>query len=487
MSVTRRNALKTLAAGTGSALFAPGVFHQQTADATGPVAAPKRVIFFLQNHGFDPRHARPVEIPFFNDLDRIENVDLRTVRLPRYIDLLNPYNDKLTILHGLNGGHVVPGHGAPYGCLGGYVKGPRPRGETIDVALSRLLPAVIPVLALSLENGRGNVDLGSSAVAAGRPLPMLQNPLAAYNNIFGVAAAGEAQERFNLETELYELLRTDAQRLNRELPSSGQQILNPYMEGLAETADRRRRLLAMRETLARYAPRLGDNFTRPQFETRTWEAHVELALAALKAGVTNVVTMAAGTCRVGGSWEGLGIRTRGHTLGHTDQIENEEWHVLRRFNMELLVRMIRSLEAEREGNGTMMDNTLIVYTSDCGEAHHSRGYRWPYLLIGNLGGRIRTGRYIHYPVDPINMRGSGATAPDSIDHRNDSIASESTRLGIRLSEVQRNASLRYTAKRSINALYTTLLRAVGGNNDYFNLPDHLRRLEPAGPLEELLV
>jgi hypothetical protein len=133
MSVTRRNALKSLATGTGSALFAPGVFHCQNAFAASPATGPKRVIFFLQNHGFDPRHARPIEIPFFNELDRVEDVDLKTLKLPPFIDLLNPYKDRLTIVHGLNGGHVSPGHGSPYGCLGGFLKGPTPRGETIDI------------------------------------------------------------------------------------------------------------------------------------------------------------------------------------------------------------------------------------------------------------------------------------------------------------------------------------------------------------------
>jgi hypothetical protein len=313
---------------------------------------------------------------------------------------------------------------------------------------------------------------------------MLRNPLTAYNNIFGVANSGEAQERFNLENELYDLLKKDAQALNQGLPNSEQLKLNPFLEGLTNTADRRRGLLARRETLAKYAPKLNENFTNPAFETRTWEAHVELALAALKAGVTNVVTLAAGTCRVEGSWAGLGIKTRGHGFGHTDQVENEEWHVLRRFNMELLVRMIKSLEAEPEGKGTMMDNTLIVYTSDCAEGHHGQGYRWPYLLIGNLGGKIRTGRYLQYPVDPDRMRSSSESLNNILDNLRNTKNNQIIGSGLKLDPLLKGKQ--YSKKRTINALYATLLHAVGGNNDYFNLPDHFRKQEPAGPLENLL-
>ena len=72
----------------------------------------------------------------------------------------------------------------------------------------------------------------------------------------------------------------------------------------------------------------------------------------------------------------------------------------------MLERIIQSLAGTPEpgGKGSMLDNTLIVYTSDSGEVQHSHGNHWSFLLIGNLGGRIRSGRYIQFPtwgsIDP---------------------------------------------------------------------------------------
>jgi hypothetical protein len=48
-------------------------------------------------------------------------------------------------------------------------------------------------------------------------------------------------------------------------------------------------------------------------------------------------------------------------------------------------------------NGTMFDNTLIVYLSDGAEGHHSRCWEWPAVLVGNLGGALKTGRYLELP------------------------------------------------------------------------------------------
>ncbi len=46
-----------------------------------------------------------------------------------------------------------------------------------------------------------------------------------------------------------------------------------------------------------------------------------------------------------------------------------------------------------EGDGTMLDNTVIIYTSDNGETHHSSGVNFPLLILVDLGGRLKRGRY----------------------------------------------------------------------------------------------
>ena len=46
----------------------------------------------------------------------------------------------------------------------------------------------------------------------------------------------------------------------------------------------------------------------------------------------------------------------------------------------------------------MLDNTLVVWTNENGEQHHARYDRWPVALIGDMGGALRTGRYVRYPL-----------------------------------------------------------------------------------------
>ena len=69
---------------------------------------------------------------------------------------------------------------------------------------------------------------------------------------------------------------------------------------------------------------------------------------------------------------------------------------IRTFHLEQIARVAAKLKAVPEGDGTMLDNTLIVYLSDAAEKHHGSCIEWPFILLGGLapgGGN----RYLQYP------------------------------------------------------------------------------------------
>jgi hypothetical protein len=50
------------------------------------------------------------------------------------------------------------------------------------------------------------------------------------------------------------------------------------------------------------------------------------------------------------------------------------------------------------GDGTMLDNTMIIYLSDTGEAHHSQRREWPFVVVSGRNLKLKTsGRYLRYP------------------------------------------------------------------------------------------
>ena len=91
-----------------------------------------------------------------------------------------------------------------------------------------------------------------------------------------------------------------------------------------------------------------------------------------------------------------------HSIGHGSSNGAETAQQcrdrIRRFHLELTAGMASRLAAVPEGDGTMLDNTLIVYLSDNSNLHHSTAVEWPILTLGGLGGAWKGGgRYLAWP------------------------------------------------------------------------------------------
>ena len=104
--LTRRSVLKGLAAAAVAGPMMPSVAQ------AAKKGSPKRVIFFMQNQGFDPLTAIPAGMKTSGSLAK--------AKLPEPIQALEPYKERLHIINGLHGVHTSPSHSAFFGALGGY-------------------------------------------------------------------------------------------------------------------------------------------------------------------------------------------------------------------------------------------------------------------------------------------------------------------------------------------------------------------------------
>jgi hypothetical protein len=141
---------------------------------------------------------------------------------------------------------------------------------------------------------------------------------------------------------------------------------------------------------------------KSRVETDRLEAQCELAASTLLSGLTNVVTISACGGNSYMTWRGLGMTLATNAIGHgggeNGKTSDELLRIIRRFHAEKIAGLAKRLDAVKEGNGTVLDNTLIVYMSDFGDKHHPTYNQWPVVLLGNLGGKLKTnGRYLEYP------------------------------------------------------------------------------------------
>ncbi len=437
--LTRREMLQSVAIGSGAAWgLTPALKGLQAAPVSN--ASPKRIVFFLQNQGFDPATCIPAGLSNSGSLAKF--------KLPEPIEALEPYKERLHIINGLHGTHTSPSHSAFFGALGGYRGGDGvpPSAATIDYELSKVLPqTLLPHLCIgmdSIENMTTKPTLATlSASGAGQPIFMYSNPNHLYQLLFGGISTGDIRLQHEARSNVLNQVEQLAAAKGRSLPRAEEQRYGQYVEGFREMNGLRDRLDSVADQLRKFAPKIDDRYTKPKFETDWHDLLLDLGIAALSSGITNTLTIGSGRGEIFGAWKGLGIEQQGHNLGHMAQPDNPIWIKIRQYNSRMLVRIMQALESVPEGSGTMMDNTLIVYTSNNADKQHTNGANWPVMLLGNCGGVFKTGCF--------------------------------TQLD---------------GKRPLNALYTTLLRAAGQNVDRFNMTEQLARKfdSGVGPLKEVL-
>ncbi len=422
MTLSRRDAVRSLALGAGG-LVLPGahrVFAQPRETSGRP---PTRFVFVLQSNGFHPWAAQP------QGLDRTEQgpdrpvmETLRDFEFTEDLSPLEPVKHRTTIIQRLNGAHTGPWHSALFAALAGTRRqkydrpAPKDSKVTVDAALALALPAKVPIVHLGIENSEDDEETDGKrlehvkrcgAWGPNRPIRTTLEPSVAYGELFGPGSPGA-------DIASFDFIRDEAVR-------------------------------------DRVRPKLDDRYGS-SLEAQRLEAQFELATAALVGGLTNVATIVSGACNTNGYFEGLKVDGLDftdlhlHSVGHFRPREawKRVYTALRKYHFQLIVDLYRKLESVPEGNGTMMDNTCIVYTSDGADTHHSKGHEWPFVIIGGLQNRLRTDAFIEYPA--YGRPGN----------------------------------------RTINALYCTLLNAAGVECDHFNLTGDLAKLDRHGPLDELL-
>lgn len=448
--LNRRNLLRGLVGGVGAAIGSPITTENLLSAATvGPKgevqltptnSTPKRVIFFLQNQGFDPRTCVPEGAKRSGELNQW--------KLPEPIQALEPYKDRLHIINGLHGTHTSPSHSAFFGALGGYRGGDGvpPSASTIDYELSRVLPeTLMPHLCIgmdSIENMRSKPTIATlSASGAGQPIFMHSNPNHLYQMLYGGISSGDIRKQHEARSSVMNRIEQLAAAKGNGLPQADLQRYGQFVDGFRDVNGLRERLATVSDHLKKFAPQVDSRYASPEYETDWHDVLLDLGVSALRAGITNTLTIGSGRGEIFGAWKGIGVEQQGHNLGHMDQPGNPIWVKIRQYNSEMLVRTMKALESVPEGNGTMMDNTLIVYTSNNADKQHTNGANWPVMLLGNLDGAFKTGCF--------------------------------TQLD---------------GKRPINALYTTLLNVAGKPCDRFNMNEKLAKKfdSSEGVLREVL-
>ena len=415
MTKTRRQFFQTAAMGTSSLLLQPMLqrFHLEAAGVERE-KRPHRFVFVMKSSGIISDKVEPPTLQNANrEKSQTVNVSLADHSLPETLEPLEPFKDQLAIVQGLSGKMCRPGHSSWFGAMGVYKTGGEHNSgvilrATADAELARLFPSPFNHVGLALrgkvmsKETEGTLYPGITAVGPGRELPFQASPDIAYQQLFGSAIASDqrAQVQYELKSNLLDFMVGDIRKLNRALPATEREKMGHYLNAFEELRVRRERLTSMTEQIRQSAPKFGDRFTSKRPAIRQ-QAHIDLTAAALISGITNVVTLRLDN--ISTIYDDLGLSEKSvHGIGHNEvcngNSSEEARDIIRLHHMRLLADLAGQLKAIPEADGTLLDNTSIIYLSDSGNEHHGNLTDWPYIVIGGNGGRIKiAGRYIQYP------------------------------------------------------------------------------------------
>lgn len=236
------------------------------------------------------------------------------------------------------------------------------------------------------------------------PLAKERDPSAVFDRLFSSGDASEDNKtstvRKTHRKSVLDFVLSDAKKLQGDLGASDQRKLDEYMYAVREIENR----LVRSEKL-----RVGDdgipNYPRPAGVPKDLDEHCKLMLdmltLAFQTDSTRIATFMFANEGNNRGYPEVGAPEGHHDLSHHGGSEDKQAKIakINRFYAERLAYFLDSLASITEGNGSLLDNSIIMYGSGISDGDRHNHDELPILLAGSGGGRLQTGRHVRYPKD----------------------------------------------------------------------------------------
>jgi hypothetical protein len=231
------------------------------------------------------------------------------------------------------------------------------------------------------------------------PNPAESHPRIVFERLFGDGgSAGERAARVKQTGSLLDSVGEEVRFLARTLGSGDTRKLTEYLESVREIEQR----IQHTEAAGALSVELPD---RPIDIPDSFEEHTKLMLdlvaLAFRADITRVFTMIFSRELSTRTFPQIGVPEQHHPTSHH---RNDPELIAKKaridtYHVQLLSYFLAKLQAAREGDGTLLDHSLIMYGGGMGDGNLHRHSDLPCLLAGNLGGRLKSGQHLAYPKD----------------------------------------------------------------------------------------
>ncbi len=350
--------------------------------------------------------------------------DGRHFDLPKILQTMEPVRRDITVLSGLThdkGRGNSDGPGDHARSAGVFLTGVQPlksQGSEIRAGISVDQVAASAVgretrfasLELGAERGRqsGKCDSGyacsySNNISwrdAATPMTKETNPRLLFERLFGDDRQQERleseQRRRNFRNSLLDFVLEDAQRLSRRVGHQDRAKLDEYLTAVREIEHRLER--SEKEQVANGF----DGFEKPEGIPEAYGEHLRLLgdmmVLAFQTDATRIATFMLANEGSNRSYPQIGVREGHHSLSHhqNDPVKLRKISEINQFHAQQVSYILQRLKSIPEGDGTLLDNCMILYGAGISDGNRHNNENLPVILAGKAGGAIAPGKHIRY-------------------------------------------------------------------------------------------
>jgi len=233
------------------------------------------------------------------------------------------------------------------------------------------------------------------------PIPKEINPVAVFERLFGSEEDDDRAlaKRDAKRKSILDFVHGEAKSLSKRLGTHDRRKLDEYLYAVRDIERRLKNTEKLTESDEDVS-----NFPRPVGVPREYGEHVKLLLdmmvLAFQTDSTRVSTFMYANAGSNRSYRNLAIREGHHTISHHGKSKEKQAKIskINTYHMTLANHFLERLDSIKEGNRTLLDNSMILYGSGIADGNSHRHKDLPIAVFGSGGGSIKTGRFIRQRV-----------------------------------------------------------------------------------------
>jgi hypothetical protein len=230
------------------------------------------------------------------------------------------------------------------------------------------------------------------------PLPMEINPRKVFERMFGAGgSAAQRLARIQEDRSILDAIRAEASVLQVQLAPGDRQTMDQYLENLREIERRIQRAELSQGDEDLLLPE------RPSGVPFDYEEHIkimyDLMALAYQADVTRVITFMVSREVSNRTYPQVGVTDGHHAISHhQNRAEAMEKNVkIQTYNVTQFKYFLDRLQNTPDGDGTLLDHSLILYGSNMSNSNAHDHFPLPNVVVGGAAGKMTGGRHLRYP------------------------------------------------------------------------------------------